>query len=261
METNHLIPTVPFRPHPQTKGQERPVTSGRQIFAQDATMSVMGIDRTAPASTTTTTRLHSSSKPRTSQQSGFSALNDETKVRILSLLPAQTVVSRCRAICQELPALIDGHGNRIAHTIAKRELLRLQDHSDKLKAFGPPANIIDFVEGLRFFTAQRGIVTYKKHGPLVARWLLHLFRNVFSAAENPVGHEVRWDILARAFLQLQGSCDDDIRRGIPKRDYRQKFTQIVVTGTMFRATRSWRSTSLLSHHLPISHTSLGRSTH
>ncbi|GAB7327298.1 hypothetical protein MBLNU13_g11181t1 [Cladosporium sp. NU13] len=199
MDSNHPTLTIPVRPHPRTKGQKRPVASSGQKYAQDAIMSGMNIDRMAPTSTLTTPGLHGFSKPRTSQQSGFFDLTDETKVRILPVLPARTVVSRCRATCQELCALIDGYESQIAQTIAKRELLRLQGHSDKLEAFGPPANIIGFVEGLRFFTAQRG---------------------------NPAGHEERWGVLARDFLQLQRSYDDDVRWALLKRDYRQKFTHI-----------------------------------
>lgn len=128
-------------------------------------------------------------------------------------------MSICRATCQELCSFIDGHENRIADTIAKCELRRLQAHSDKLKAFGPPASIIDFVEGLRFFTSQN-------HVPLVARWILHLFRNVVSNAENPTGDKAKWAVLARTFLQLQRAHADDARRGKPKRDCRQNFIQM-----------------------------------
>ena len=140
---------------------------------------------------------------------------------ILTYLPAQIVVSSCRATCQELFNFINSHEDRIASTIATRELHRLQAHSNKLKAFGPPANVKDFVEGLRFFTAQRGVLTSKYHASqVVARWVRHLFRNVFPRDKTQTD---KWTFLATDLIELQRAFDRDVREGKQKQNRRETF--------------------------------------
>lgn len=169
-------------------------------------------------------RLHSFSQTRAPQQGALFTLTNELKVNILSYVPAQDILSDCRATCQQLFSFIDGHEKRIADAITKRELGRLQAHSDKLKSFGPPASVKAFLEGVRIFTEQRGFVTMEDHESRVAaKWVRHLFRNVFPYVQNTTGRDDKWAVLAKDFFQLQRSFADDVRRGLPKRDCRQEF--------------------------------------
>lgn len=133
---NSSAPTLPLRSLPQTRRQEQKPP-----------------------------RLYNFSQTKITQQRRSPSLTDELKVNVLSYVPAQEIVSNCRATCQELCGFIDGHENRIADAIAKRERRRLQAHSDKLKSFGPPASVKAFLEGLRVFTEQRGFVTMKSMNP------------------------------------------------------------------------------------------------
>ncbi|KAM0711021.1 hypothetical protein Q7P35_001760 [Cladosporium inversicolor] len=171
-------------------------------------------------------RLHSFSQPKALQQGALFALTDELKVNIFSYIPAQKVVSNLRATCQELCSVIDGHENKIADTIANRELRRLQAHSYHLKSFGPPASAKQFLESLRVFTEQRGMITSDQHASRVAaRWVRHLFRNVFPYAANETGRNDKWAVLAKNFFKLQKAFAEDVRLGVPKRDRRQSFMQ------------------------------------
>ena len=239
--------TLPLRPHPHMDNQEHSAPNGdgnvpaltlpqqrisraRRRKLQRRAASTRGIASPAPARPlrsrpqTRPSRLHNFSQPRAPQQGAFFALTDELKVKILSYVPAQKVVSICRATCQELCGFIDGHEDRIADTIAKRERCRLQAHSNLLKSFGPPANVKQFLEGLRVFTEQRGIVTMEENASrAVAKWVRHLFRNVFPYASKEDGRDDKWAVLAKDFFQLQRAFADDVRRGVPKRDSRQGF--------------------------------------
>ena len=58
---------------------------------------------------------------------------------------------------------------------------------------------------------------------VAAKWVLHLFRNVFPYANNPTGRDGKWAVLVRDFTELQGAFAEDVRRGVPKRDCRQEF--------------------------------------
>lgn len=168
--------------------------------------------------------LRSFAQTKAAQQGALFTLTDELKVNIFSYVPAQDIVSNCRATCQELFGFVDGHENRIADAIAKRELRRLQAHSDKLKSFGPPASVKAFLEGVRVFTEQRGFVTMGDHESRVAaKWVRHLFRNVFPYVQNTTGRDDKWAVLAKDSFQLQRSFADDVRWGLPKRDCRQEF--------------------------------------
>jgi len=214
-EIDHPTAT-PLRWRPQTQRRVRQKAGEDSAYSHDVTMS-----EAVPASTATRLSLKSShahtfAQPRASQQSAFFDLTDELKASVLSYLGAPTVVGVCRATCQELCNFINDHENKIAHAMQKRELRRLQARSDKLKSFGPPTSVMEFVEGLRLFTKQRGIVTMQEHESRVAaKWVRHLFRNVFPYEENPTSRDDKWAVLATDFLQIQRAFNNDVRRGMP----------------------------------------------
>jgi hypothetical protein len=244
--------TLPLRPHPQVEHEQhsasnadvnmptpalplQPISRTRRRKLQRRAMPSRG--HASPASARPLrsrpqtrhqaqkpSRLHSFSLPKALQKSAFFALTDELKVNILSYVPAQKVVSICRATCQELCTFINGYEDRIADAIAKRERRRLQAHSNLLKSFGPPASVKQFLEGLRVFTEQRGIVTMEEDASRVAaKWVRHLFRNVYPYANKEDGRDEKWAVLAKDFFQIQRAFADDVRRGVPKRDSRQGF--------------------------------------
>lgn len=252
MDIDLLESTIPLRPHSQMEHQERPVHSGdvnvpapaiplqgntqtRRRNHQRRRASTRGISSPAPAFPLRSrpqarlqeqkpSRLHGFSQPKALQQGALFALTDELKVDIFSYIPAQKVVSNLRATCQELCNFIDGHENRIADTIANRELRRLQSHGYQLKSFGPPASVKQFLESLRVFTEQRGMITSDQHvSRVAAKWVRHLFRNVFPYAIDETGRDDKWAVLAKDFFQLQEAFAEDVRRGVPKRDCRQSF--------------------------------------
>lgn len=215
-------PTLPLQPISWTQRRRlrRRLASGKGNGYPAPAPSL----RSLPQAKQKPPRLHGFSQTKATQQGTLFTLTDELKANIFSYLPAKEIVNNCRATCQELFGFINGHENRIADTISKRELHHLQAHSDKLKSFGPPANVKQFLEGLRFFTEQRGILITSQHASSVAaKWVRHLFRNVFPYVQNTSGRNDRWAVLANHFFQLQRSFADDVRRGVQKRDCRREF--------------------------------------
>ena len=222
---NMPAPTLPLQPNPRTRrrNRQRRAALSKGNNSSAPTLSLRSLPQTRRQEQKSP-RLHNFSQTKVTQQRGLSSLTDELKVKILSYIPAQDILSNCRATCQELCNFVDGHENRIADAIAKRERRRLQAHSNKLKSFGPPASVKAFLEGLRVFTEQRGFVTMEEHESRVAaKWVRHLFRNVFPYVQNTTGRDDKWAVLASHFFQLQRSFADDVRRGLPKRDCRQEF--------------------------------------
>lgn len=148
-------------------------------------------------------------------------MHEEVKVRILSHLPAQTVASVCRATCQELHNFIVGHESKIADAIEKREIARLQEQSDHIKSFGVPDDLKEFIDGVRFFTRQRGMVARKREMlQSLNRWVSHIFRNTTHHDGNDAAKLAR---LAADLIGLQQKFHQDVRKGKQKRNSRMPF--------------------------------------